>query len=77
MLCAVTGSAMRAADGITDTSYVQVSETCLLKLSKDAPKMPGMNLGAPDVRFTVLRRAKVRSMCLLMHNYKVHDLSRE
>lgn len=68
---------MRAADGITDTSYVQVSETCLLKLCKDALKIPGMSSGVPDMRFTVLRRAKVRSTCLLMHSYNVHDLSRE
>ena len=77
MLCQVTGSAMRADDGITDTSYVQVSETCLLKLCEDALKIPGMSSGVPDMRFTVLRRAKVRSTCLLMHSYNVHNLSRE
>ena len=57
-LCQVTGKAMRMTDCIADASYVQVSEACLLKVSKDAPGQPD-SAAMPDMRFTVLRRAKV------------------
>ena len=55
---------MLTADCSTESSYVRVSDTCLLRVSKDAPKLPG-NATSPEMRFTVLRRAKVRSLLLL------------
>ena len=70
MLCVVTGNAMPTADCATDSSYVRVSATCLLRLSKDAPKLPG-NAASPAMRFTVLRRAKVRSIILLATGSRV------
>ena len=54
---------MLAAECTTDSSYARVSDTCLLRLSKDAPKLPGC-AAMPDMRFTVLRRAKVTVLSL-------------
>ena len=55
---------MLAAECTTDSSYARMSDTCLLRLSKDAPKLPGC-AAATDIRFTVLRRAKVRILLTL------------
>ncbi len=51
---------MPTVDCTTDSSYVRMSDTCLLRVSKDAPKLPGCAV-VPDMRFTVLKRAKVRT----------------
>ncbi|CAL5222557.1 g4938 [Coccomyxa viridis] len=64
------GRAMLAAECTTDSSYARVSDTCLLRLSKDAPKLPGC-AAMPDMRFTVLRRAKVADL----HEPLLHGVS--
>ena len=50
---------MLSSNCATDSSYVRISNSCLLKLSKDATKPPNTEAMLPTMRFTVLRRAKV------------------
>lgn len=59
-MCPVTRAAILSSNCATDSSYVRISDSCLLKLSKDAPKPPNTEAMPPAVRFTVLRRSKVK-----------------
>ena len=56
--CPVSDTLLRTADCNTDSSYVHVSDTCLLRLSKRPPWPLDASAGPPDMRFTILTRAK-------------------
>ena len=56
--CPFSDTLLRTADCIADSSYVHVSDTCLLRLGKGAARPQDASAGPPDMRFTVLTRAK-------------------
>ena len=56
--CPVSDTLLRTAECNTDSSYVHVSDTCLLRLSKRPPPPLDASAGPPDMRFTILTRAK-------------------
>ncbi len=58
-VCPVTGAAMLASSCAADSSYVRISDSCLLKLSTDAPRPQNTEAAPLTLRFAVLRRAKV------------------